>query len=83
MTGNDKVAVTEYLHRRTRNLFLIARAVWRFDALVEGWKAGKRARPLFGIDWTTQWQRPIEDVRRELDLPERVDAGVGIVRLAA
>ena len=55
----------------------------RADALVEGWQAGKRARPLFGIDWTTQWQRPIEDVRRELCLPDQVDAGVGILRLAA
>ncbi len=55
----------------------------RFDAIAEGWRAGKQARPLFGIDWTTQWHRPIEEVRRELQLPGKVDAGVGILAEAA
>ncbi len=55
----------------------------RFDAIVEGWTAGKRARPLFGIDWTTQWHRPIEEVRQELGLPTTVQAGVGILADAA
>jgi len=55
----------------------------RFDALVEGWNAGRRARNLFGIDWTTQWHRPIDDMRRELDLPVKVEAGVGILAAAA
>lgn len=55
----------------------------RFDALVEGWQAGKRARRLFGIDWTQQWHRPIEEIRRDLNLPSRVAAGVGILSLAA
>ena len=55
----------------------------RFDAIAEGWRAGKRARPLFGIDWTTQWHRPIEEVRRELQLPSKVESGVGILAEAA
>lgn len=55
----------------------------RFDAIVEGWNAGKRARPLFGIDWTTQWHRPIEEVREELGLPMKVQSGVGILADAA
>ncbi len=55
----------------------------RFDALVEGWNAGKQARPLFGIDWSTQWHRPLEDVRQELQLPSTVGAGVGILADAA
>lgn len=55
----------------------------RFEAIVEGWNAGKRARNLFGIDWTTQWHRPIEEIRRELDLPHRVEAGAGILAEAA
>lgn len=55
----------------------------RFDAIAEGWRAGKRAKPLFGIDWTTQWHRSIEEVRRELQLPSTVDAGVGILADAA
>ncbi len=55
----------------------------RFDALVEGWNAGKRAQPLFGLDWTAQWHRPIDEVRNELQLPSRVRAGVGILAEAA
>ena len=50
----------------------------RFDAIAEGWNAGKQAKPLFGIDWTTQWHRPIEEVRQELGLPTTVQSGVGI-----
>jgi ubiquinone biosynthesis protein Coq4 len=55
----------------------------RFDALVEGWNAGKRAQPLFGIDWNTQWHRPIDELRQELKLPASVDAGIGILATAA
>jgi ubiquinone biosynthesis protein Coq4 len=64
-------------------LFNHQKTAERFDALVEGWNAGKRARSLFGIDWATQWQRPIEEIRRELDLPERVNSGAGILADAA
>ena len=55
----------------------------RFDAISEGWQAGKKAKPLYGIDWEAQWQRPIADLRRELNLPELVEAGVGIFEQAA
>lgn len=55
----------------------------RFEAIAEGWHAGKRARPLFGIDWTTHWHRPISELRRELQLPSSVDAGSGILAEAA
>lgn len=64
-------------------LFSHARTAERFDAIVEGWNAGKRARALFGIDWTTQWHRPIEEIRAELCLPRQVEAGVGILAQAA
>jgi ubiquinone biosynthesis protein Coq4 len=38
----------------------------RLDAIVRGWSMGCRARPLFGVRWGELWERPIEDVRREL-----------------
>jgi ubiquinone biosynthesis protein Coq4 len=60
-------------------LFSHDRTAERFDAIVEGWNAGKRAHSLFGIDWATQWHRPIEDFRTEFCLPQQVDAGVGIL----
>jgi ubiquinone biosynthesis protein COQ4 len=55
----------------------------RFDAISEGWRAGKRAQPLYGINWEEQWQRPINELRQELRLPETVSAGVGIFEVAA
>ncbi len=64
-------------------LFNHGKMTERFDAIAEGWNAGKRARPLFGIDWTTQWHRPIEELREELRLPSTVAAGVGILADAA
>ncbi|MGI9265479.1 MAG: Coq4 family protein, partial [Gammaproteobacteria bacterium] len=55
----------------------------RFDAIGEGWLAGKRAKPLYGIDWSKQWHRPIAELRRDLKLPETVVAGIGIFEEAA
>lgn len=63
-------------------LFSHGEADERFDALVEGWQAGKRARQLFGIDWRVHWQRDIGEVRRELCLPEDVQAGIGVAAYA-
>ncbi len=34
-----------------------------FSAVVHGWLLGKRARPLFGVDWTPLWQEPLTAVR--------------------
>ena len=64
-------------------LFSHDKTAERFDALVEGWQAGKCAHQLFGLDWTAYWQRDIEEVRRELSLPRRVQAGTGIKGMAA
>ena len=42
---------------------------WK-DALasevVRGWEIGQRARPFFGVVWDELWDRPLEDVRRDL-----------------
>jgi ubiquinone biosynthesis protein Coq4 len=38
----------------------------RMDAISRGWRAGKAARPLFGIDWSSSWERPLEAIRVEL-----------------
>ena len=29
---------------------------------------GKTARPLFGVDWDTLWEKPIEEVRASLNI---------------
>lgn len=38
------------------------------DALAKGWTMGKRAKPLFGIQWNSLWEKPIEDIRISLDI---------------
>jgi ubiquinone biosynthesis protein Coq4 len=38
----------------------------RMDAVVHGWRMGKRARQLFGHDWTAMWSTPLAEVRARL-----------------
>jgi ubiquinone biosynthesis protein COQ4 len=40
----------------------------RMDAIVAGWTMGRAARPFFGVRWAEMWGRPLEDVRRELNV---------------
>jgi ubiquinone biosynthesis protein Coq4 len=38
------------------------------DALAKGWTMGKQAKPLFGIQWNSLWEKPLEDIRLSLDI---------------
>lgn len=38
------------------------------DALTKGWTMGKQAKPLFGIQWNSLWEKPLEDIRVSLDI---------------
>lgn len=38
------------------------------DALAQGWVRGKQAKPLFGIQWNTLWEVPLEQLRTQLNL---------------
>lgn len=40
----------------------------RIEAVARGWLIGKRAQPLFGVDWAARWEQPLETLRRELEL---------------
>jgi ubiquinone biosynthesis protein COQ4 len=53
----------------------------RLSAIAEGWRAGKRAKSLFGIDWKAQFDRPVEEFRAEYSLPSQADVGTGISKL--
>jgi ubiquinone biosynthesis protein COQ4 len=46
-----------------------------FDAVTEGWTLGNKAKPLFAMRWEEMWDRPLIQIRRELNLPE-VASGV-------
>jgi len=38
------------------------------DGLTQGWIMGKRAKPLFGIQWNKLWSTPLADLRTSLNL---------------
>ncbi|MBD2385493.1 Coq4 family protein [Cylindrospermum sp. FACHB-282] len=43
------------------------------DGLFEGWQRGRDAKPLWSVRWEEMWDRPLEDLQRELNvLPGRV-----------
>ena len=41
----------------------------RMEATARGWDLGKRAKPLFGVNWAARWNEPLEDVRASLAIP--------------
>lgn len=42
------------------------------DALSKGWMMGIQARPLFGIQWNTLWETPLEDIRASLNISSHI-----------
>jgi ubiquinone biosynthesis protein Coq4 len=53
-------------------LHLLSNEPFEYPRLMEeitrGWLLGKRAKPLFGFRWDRVWDRPLEEVRRELGI---------------
>lgn len=43
------------------------------DALAKGWMRGKRAKPLFGIQWNTMWEVPLEQIRTQFNLNQPLE----------
>lgn len=53
-------------------------ATSHMDAITRGWRMGKAARPLFGVDWASMWTTPLAEVRERFGLADHVsdmDAG--------
>jgi ubiquinone biosynthesis protein Coq4 len=50
----------------------------RMDAFAAGYEMGRRAEPLFGLDWPSLWSTPIEEVRAKLGLCDARIVGEGI-----
>ena len=40
----------------------------RATAITRGWLLGRRARPLFGVDWKALWSEPVPAVRRRFEV---------------
>jgi len=54
------------------------------EAIVQGWRMGKAARPLFGVHWDELWSVPVAEVRRQLGIdPADVAAASAVTGLAA
>ncbi len=49
-------------------LFAYEERVARLDALVSGWTLGRNAKSLVGMDWRPHLNRPLDEVRRDLEL---------------
>jgi len=50
----------------------------RMDALVAGYRSGRAAEPLFGVDWEALWEVPLPEGRRRLALEGAEILGEGI-----
>ena len=55
----------------------------RMDALLAGYQMGKKAKPLFGVNWEANWGRSVDEIRLELGLLDNVVLGEGVVRPAS
>ena len=49
-------------------IFHFDEAERRMAQITRGWAMGKRARPLFGMEWASMWAQKMDDVRRELEI---------------
>jgi ubiquinone biosynthesis protein COQ4 len=38
------------------------------EAITRGWRMGKAARPMFGVDWASLWSTPLDEVRARYGL---------------
>lgn len=45
----------------------------RVDQLVRGYLMGRRASSLTGVDWSQHWERPLDELRRELGVEVALD----------
>lgn len=49
-----------------------------FDAFSSGLDAGKRAKPLFGVHWDSEWNTPVSELRDRLSLDNQSTVGRGL-----
>jgi ubiquinone biosynthesis protein COQ4 len=37
-------------------------------AITSGWLMGRKAKPLFGLNWNTMWAKPLDQIRTSLNI---------------
>jgi ubiquinone biosynthesis protein Coq4 len=68
-------AMSTVLRRRSFAAFM--------EAIVTGYEMGKRAQPLFGVDWSALWDIPLAEVRARFRIEGEQPIGEGIRAAAA
>jgi ubiquinone biosynthesis protein Coq4 len=63
-------ALSTVLRRRSYRDFM--------EAIVAGYESGKRAEPLFGVEWPALWETPLADVRARFGIAAQSVMGEGI-----
>jgi ubiquinone biosynthesis protein Coq4 len=53
-----------------------------FEPFSIGYRSGRQSEPLFGTDWDSLWDRPIEEVRARFAVDQRSIVGAGILAAA-
>jgi ubiquinone biosynthesis protein Coq4 len=48
----------------------VERSTEFMEAIAQGWIMAKQAKPLFGIDWKTLWEKPLYDIRDSLNIKD-------------
>ena len=43
-------------------------ALTAFENITQGFQRGRNAKSCLGIDWDLHWHRPIQDVRKDLNI---------------
>lgn len=46
----------------------IERSTEYMNAIATGWMMAKQAKPLFGVDWKTMWQTPLDEIRANFNI---------------
>lgn len=53
------------------------------NALAKGWMRGKQAQPLFGVQWNTMWEVPLEQIQTQFNLNQPLEQSSQKVRFAS
>ena len=51
--------------------------------LLAGYQMGKKAKPLFGVNWEANWGRSVDEIRLALGILDNAVLGEGVLRPAS
>ena len=51
--------------------------------MLAGYQMGKKAKPLFGVNWEANWGRSVDEIRLALGILDNAVLGEGVLRPAS